>query len=55
MLLVSDGNRVICLNKAGELVWTFNIAKGGVFKTQPVLDSVGKVFVATDKSIFALK
>ena len=55
MLLVSDGNRVICLNKTGELVWKFSIAKGGVFKTQPVLDSVGKVFVATDKSIFALK
>jgi len=55
MLLVSDGNRIICLNKTGELVWKFSIAKGGVFKTQPVLDSVGKVFVATDKSIFALK
>jgi hypothetical protein len=55
MLLVSDGNRIICLNKSGELVWKFSIAKDGVFKTQPVLDSVGKVFVATDKSIFALK
>jgi hypothetical protein len=55
MLLVSDGNRVICLNKTGELVWKFSIAKGGVFKTQPVLDSVGKVFVVTDRSIFALK
>jgi hypothetical protein len=55
MLLVSDGNRIICLNKTGELVWKFSIVKSGLFKTQPVLDSVGKVFVATDKSIFALK
>ena len=55
MLLVSDGNRVICLSKTGELSWKIQSGSGETFMTQPVLDSVGKVFVATDKSIVVLQ
>jgi outer membrane protein assembly factor BamB len=55
MLLVSDGNRVVCLNKSGEVAWSFESKRGETFMTQPVLDSVGNVYVATDKSIIALK
>jgi len=55
MLLVSDCDKLLCINKAGEQVWAFNVAKGETIMTQPVLDSVGKVFIATDKKILAIK
>ncbi len=55
MLLVSDSDKLLCINKAGEQVWAFKVAKGETIMTQPVLDSVGKVFIATDKKVLAIK
>jgi hypothetical protein len=55
MLLVSDCDKLFCINKAGEQVWAFKVAKGETIMTQPVLDSVGKVFIATDKKVLAIK
>ena len=55
MLLVSDCDKLLCINKAGEQVWAFKVAKGETIMTQPVLDSVGKVFIATDKKVLAIK
>jgi hypothetical protein len=54
MLLVIDGRSLICLNKAGEVVWTFKCNKEEKYMTQPILDSTGKVIVATDKKILAI-
>lgn len=55
ILLVSDCDKLLCINEAGEQVWAFKVAKGETIMTQPVLDSVGKVFIATDKKILAIK
>ena len=55
MLLVSDCDKLLCINKAGEQAWAFKVAKGETIMTQPVLDSVGKVFIATDKKVLAIK
>lgn len=55
MLLVSDGNRVICLNESGNAVWIYQDDEDDVFVTQPVLDSTSKVFVATNKKVVVLK
>jgi hypothetical protein len=55
MLLVSDCDKLLCINKAGEQVWAFKVAKGETIMTPPVLDSVGKVFIGTDKKILAIK
>ncbi len=54
-LLVSDCDKLLCINKAGEQVWAFKVAQGETIMTQPVLDSVGKVLIATDKKILAVK
>ncbi|MGB9595312.1 MAG: hypothetical protein ACPL7B_03440 [Candidatus Poribacteria bacterium] len=55
ILLVSDCDKLLCINKAGKQVWAFKVAEGETIMTQPVLDSVGKVFIATDKKILAIK
>ncbi len=55
MLLVTNGRFINCLNKAGEVVWTFRWNKEEKFMTQPILDSTGKVIVATDKKILAIE
>lgn len=54
-LLVSDCDRLLCINKAGERVWAFKVAEDETIMTQPVLDSVGKVFIVTDKKILVVK
>jgi len=53
-LLVSDGNRVVCLNELGIPVWIYEDDENDDFVTQPVLDSNGSVFVATNKKIVVL-
>jgi outer membrane protein assembly factor BamB len=55
MLLVSDGNRVVCLNKSGEAVWIYKSKQDETFMTQPIVDSNGKVLVVSDKNIVSLK
>jgi len=54
-LLVSDGNRVVSLSESGDALWIYQDDEADIFRTQPVLDSSGKVYVATDKKIIALK
>lgn len=55
MLLVSDGNRVICLNKSGKAVWIYKSKQDETFMTQPIVDPNGKVLVVSDKNIVSLK
>jgi outer membrane protein assembly factor BamB len=55
MLLVSDENRVICLNESGKAVWIYKSKQNETFMTQPIVDSKGKVLVVSDKNIVLLK
>ena len=55
VLLVADGNRVVALDKTGRTLWTYKDSENGEFCTQPVLDSKGRVYVATNKKMVAIK
>lgn len=54
-LLVADGNRVIFLNKSGDPIWIYDDNNVEDFVTQPVLDSRGRVYIATNNRIVVLK
>ncbi len=55
MLLLIDGKILHCINKLGEVIWNFKCNKEEKYMTQPILNSAGKVIVATDKKILAIE
>jgi len=55
MLLVIDGKILHCINKIGKVIWAFKCNKEEKYMTQPILNSAGKVIVATDKKILAIE
>jgi hypothetical protein len=54
-LLISDGNRILNLNKSGSPVWTYKGEKEDIYFTPPILDGKGRVVVATKQYIDVIK
>jgi hypothetical protein len=54
-MIISDGARIGCLNGAGTIDWSYEEKDGEIFLTPPVLDSKGRILVATAGAILMIE
>jgi hypothetical protein len=51
MLAVADGARLSCIDSSGAVAWEYRDDSGESFVTPPVIDTEGRILVASDKAI----
>jgi len=54
-LILSKGNRIVCLDEYGKIQWDYIDKDDEIFQTQPVFDKRGRVIVASNKNIVVIK
>ena len=55
LVILSKGNRIVCLSNAGNEEWDYTDEDGEFFLTQPIFDTKGRVITASRKNIVIIK
>jgi len=55
LVVLSKGNRIVCLDSDGNEEWDYTDEEGEILLTQPIFDTSGRVITASNKNIVIIK